>query len=72
MVLTQRRRDTEVHRPVYILNGTGVDGIILDLPTPPKTLTVLDATGKTRSCEIPHSSGLVRIAVPSGGYAVME
>ena len=62
----------KLDRPVYVLNGTGVDGIILDLPATPKTLTVFDAIGKTRLCEVPPSSGLARIAVPSGGYARVE
>ena len=62
----------KLDRPVYILNGTGVDGIVLDLPAAPKTLTVFDAAGKPRSFEVPKSSGLVQIAVPSGGYARVE
>ena len=61
----------KLDRPVYVLNGAGADGIILDLQAAPKTLTVFDATGKTRPCEIPQLSGLVRIAVPSGGYVLV-
>ena len=62
----------KLDRPVYVLNGTAEGGMVLDLPAAPETLTVFDATGKTRPCEVPKSSGLVRIAVPSGGYARVQ
>ena len=59
-------------RPVYILNGTGKDGVILELPTIPRRLAVFDARGTKLTRPLPSSAGLVRIAVPSGGHAEIQ
>ena len=57
---------------VYILNGTSRDGVILDLHSPIRGLSVFDASGSSVPCPVPSSDGLVRIAVPSGGYATVR
>ena len=56
-------------RTIYVLNGTGGDGVILDLSAVPRRLAVFDALGRESPHAMPSSAGLVRIAVPSGGHA---
>jgi len=56
-------------RPVYVLNGTGADGVILDLAAVPEALDVFDAEGRRVTVPVPETAGLLRVAVPAGGYA---
>lgn len=59
-------------KPVYVLNGTGTDGLIADLPTAPGRISVFDAFGNPVTGIPPVAAGLNRIPVPSGGYVRID
>ena len=55
-------------KPVYVLNGTGTAGIVVDLPSVPGKTSVFDAFGKPAAGTVPVAAGLGRMPVPAGGY----
>lgn len=59
-------------RPTFLLNGTGQTGVVVELAAAPKTLKIFNAFGEVLASTLPASAGLVKLPVPSGGYAQME
>ena len=59
-------------RPVYALNGTGGDGLVIDLQAAPRHATAFDAQGRTVDLHARPGAGLSRVAVPAGGYLRLD
>ena len=55
-------------RPIYVLNGTGRDEVILELPSTPTRVVAFDAQGREVLISMPSVGGISKIAVPAGGY----
>jgi len=60
----------KLDKPVYIVNGASAEGILVDCDRPAK-VRLVDACGITRA-ELKVSTGIHRLAIPLGGYAVID
>lgn len=61
-----------IEKPIYVLNGTSKNSVILDLAAVPRRLAVFDALGRGLPHPVPSSAGFARIEIPSGGYAEIQ
>ena len=58
----------KLDRPVYVLNGTGQNEVILELTSTPSCVAAFDAQGREVVIPSLPVAGISRIAVPAGGY----
>ena len=59
-------------RPIFILNGTGADGLVLELSAVPRKAEAFDARGRAVGLASYPGAGLSRVAVPAGGYLRLD
>ena len=59
-------------RPISILNGTGADGLVLELSAVPRKAAAFDARGRAVGLASYPGAGLSRVAVPAGGYLRLD
>lgn len=58
-------------KPLFLVNATGSDGLLAELPIRPVRFRVFDVLGRECPVSIPDK-GLVRLPIPSGGHGEME
>ncbi len=62
----------EADRAVYVLNGTGAAGVIVDFAAKPNAVEIFDTFGREVATRPVESAGLAKIPVPAGGYARID
>ncbi|MCQ2391695.1 MAG: alpha-galactosidase [Kiritimatiellae bacterium] len=75
-VITAYASDTVVRtgaadRPVYLVNATGAEGMIVTLAAAPKSIALFDVYGQPAGTAS-AAAGLATIPVPASGYAVVR
>ena len=61
-------------KPVYVLNATGADGLVLKFSSRPKSVKIFDVYGKpvSKMTGKKCASGLCELSVPTSGFVLVE
>lgn len=60
------------NKPVYFINASMADSMVIDVPSAPKRVQVVDVYGNVKSTAPAVHPGLNRIPVPLSGYIKLE